>query len=133
MERSEALETLRREYQSDYQAEIRAARSLLNHGLQVVEGAEGSIKLNDKMSFVGLGMARKRFLDSMNNALKPILEAYSRELEREAASLGLTGKSEGGDLLMESLHEALRHLQQVDSHPAPRTHGNGHASHVAHD
>ena len=62
------------------------------------------------------------------------LEAYSRELEREAASLGLDGQVAGDAPLMESLHDVLRHLQraaepqQVGLPPNRAMGGGGHYS-----
>jgi hypothetical protein len=116
MERAEALATLRREYQNDYQKEIRAVRDMLAAGIRAMQGAEGAINLNDKQTFVSLGQARKRYLDALGPALKPVLEAYARELEREAASLGLDGQAGGDAPLMESLHDVLKHLQRAE-HP----------------
>ena len=113
MERTEALNTLRREYQADYQKEIRAARDMLATGVRLLQATEGSINFADKVSFVSLGQARKRFVDALVPAIKPGLEAYSRELEREAASLGLDGQVAGDAPLMESLHDVLRHLQRA--------------------
>jgi hypothetical protein len=118
MERTEALNTLRREYQSDYQKEIRAARDLLSTGVRLLQGSEGGINFNDKVTFVSLGQARKRFVDAIGPAIKPLLEAYARELEREAASLGLDGQATSDAPLMESLHDVLRHLQQRAPEPA---------------
>jgi hypothetical protein len=117
MERAEALATLRREYQNDYQKEIRAVRDMLAAGIRAMQGAEGAINLTDKQTFVSLGQARKRYLDALGPALKPVLEAYARELEREAASLGLDGQAGGDAPLMESLHDVLKHLQRAE-HPA---------------
>ncbi len=114
MERTEALATLRREYQTDYQKEIRAARDMLAAGIRAVNGTEGSINLADKQTFVSLGQARKRFVDALGPAIKPVLEAYARELEREAASLGLDGQVTGDAPLMESLHDVLKHLQRAE-------------------
>jgi len=115
MDRAEALSALRHEYQSDYQNEIQSARNLLARGVNLLECAEGQINVDDRQSFVALGQARKRFVDALGPALKPLLESYARELEREAASLGLDGQHKGEDPLMESLHEALRHLQRADT------------------
>lgn len=121
MDRAEALSALRHEYQSDYQNEIQSARNLLARGVTLLRTAEGLIDLEDRVSFVALGQARKRFVDALGPALKPLLESYARELEREAASLGLDGQHKGDDPLMESLHEALRHLQRADgSQQAPQ-------------
>lgn len=135
MERTEALNTLRREYQADYQKEIRAARDMLATGIRLLQGTEGSINFADKVSFVSLGQARKRFVDALGPAIKPVLEAYSRELEREAASLGLDGQVAGDAPLMESLHDVLRHLQraaepqqQAVGMPPSRAMGGGHYS-----
>jgi hypothetical protein len=114
MERTEALNTLRREYQSDYQKEIRAARDMLATGLRQMQGTEGSINLADKVTFVSLGQARKRFMEALGPAIKPLFETYARELEREAASLGLDGSATSDAPLMESLHDVLRHLQRAD-------------------
>jgi hypothetical protein len=111
MERTEALNTLRREYQSDYQKEIRATRDLLSTGVRLLQGSEGTVNFTDKVTFVSLGQARKRFVDAIGPAIKPLLEAYARELEREAASLGLDGQATSDAPLMESLHDVLRHLQ----------------------
>jgi hypothetical protein len=111
MERTEALNTLRREYQSDYQKEIRATRDLLSTGVRLLQGSEGTINFTDKVTFVSLGQARKRFVDAVGPAIKPLLEAYARELEREAATLGLDGQTTSDAPLMESLHDVLRHLQ----------------------
>ncbi|MGI9407432.1 MAG: hypothetical protein ACR2O4_13760, partial [Hyphomicrobiaceae bacterium] len=129
-DRAEALNALRLEYQSDYQNEIQAARNLLARGVNLLRSGDGQIDLEDRVSFVALGQARKRFLDALGPALKPLLESYARELEREAASLGLDGQHKGDDPLMESLHEALRHLQRADtsapqqqSQPAPAATG----------
>jgi hypothetical protein len=133
MERTEALNTLRREYQADYQKEIRAARDMLATGIRLLQGTEGSINFADKVSFVSLGQARKRFVDALGPAIKPVLEAYSRELEREAASLGLDGQVAGDAPLMESLHDVLRHLQRAAEPQQPavgmppsRAMGGGH-------
>ena len=120
MDRAEALSALRHEYQSDYQNEIQSARNLLARGVNLLRTTEGLIDLEDRVSFVALGQARKRFVDALGPALKPLLESYARELEREAASLGLDGQHKGDDPLMESLHEALRHLQRADGTPAPQ-------------
>ncbi len=127
MERTEALNTLRREYQSDYQKEIRATRDLLSTGARILQGSEGTINFNDKVTFVSLGQARKRFVDAVGPAIKPLLEAYARELEREAASLGLDGQSTSDAPLMESLHDVLRHLQHrgPETPYAPRQAVNG--------
>lgn len=122
MDRSEALNTLRREYQSDYQKEIKAARDLAAAGVRLVQGTEGGINLADKVTFVSLGQARKRFVDALGPAIKPVLETYARDLEREAASLGLDGQITGDQPLMESLHDVLRHLQMGDLHSS---HGGG--------
>lgn len=119
MDRAEALSALRHEYQSDYQNEIQSARNLLARGVNLLRTTEGLIDLEDRVSFVALGQARKRFVDALGPALKPLLESYARELEREAASLGLDGQHKGDDPLMESLHEALRHLQRADGSAAP--------------
>ncbi|MEL6289838.1 MAG: hypothetical protein AAFQ35_13795 [Pseudomonadota bacterium] len=115
MDRAEALNALRQEYQSDYQNEIQAARNLLARGVSLLQCADSAINVDDRQSFVALGQARKRFIDALGPALKPLLESYARELEREAASLGLDGQHKGEDPLMESLHEALRHLQRADA------------------
>ncbi len=115
MDRQEALSALRHEYQSDYQNEIQSARNLLARGVNLLECTDGQINVDDRQSFVALGQARKRFVDALGPALKPLLESYARELEREAASLGLDGQHKGEDPLMESLHEALRHLQRADT------------------
>jgi len=84
------------------------------------------------VSFVSLGQARKRFVDALVPAIKPVLEAYSRELEREAASLGLDGQVAGDAPLMESLHDVLRHLQRAAEPqvglPPSRAMGGGHYS-----
>ncbi|MEZ5774726.1 MAG: hypothetical protein R3D33_08505 [Hyphomicrobiaceae bacterium] len=115
MDRTEALNTLRREYQSDYQKEIRAARDMLSAGVRVLQASEVAINLNDKVTFVSLGAARKRFVDALGPAIKPVLEAYARELEREAASLGLDDHITGDAPLMESLHDVLKHLQRAEA------------------
>ncbi len=115
MDRAEALSALRHEYQSDYENEIQSARNLLARGASLLECSDGQINVDDRQSFVALGQARKRFVDALGPALKPLLESYARELEREAASLGLDGQHKGEDPLMESLHEALRHLQRADT------------------
>lgn len=121
MDRTEALSTLRREYQSDYQKEIRAARDMIAAGVRLLQGSEGGVNFSDKVTFVSLGQARKRFVDSLGPAIKPVLETYTRELEREAASLGLDGQITGDAPLMESLHDVLRHLQRAEApQPAPR-------------
>lgn len=128
MERTEALNTLRREYQSDYQKEIRAVRDMLAAGVRQLTGAEGGVNFADKVTFVSLGQARKRFVDALGPAIKPVLEAYARELEREAASLGLDGQITGDAPLMESLHDVLRHLQQRAEPTYPQSRpatGNG--------
>lgn len=114
MERTEALNTLRREYQSDYQKEIKATREMMSAGVRALQGNEGIVNLNDRVTFVSLGQARKRFVDALSSAVKPVLEAYARELEREAASLGLDGQITGDAPLMESLHDVLRHLQRAE-------------------
>lgn len=121
MDRTEALTALRHEYQSDYQNEIHAARNLLARGASLLSCPDGQIDLEDRVSFVALGQARKRFVDALGPALKPLLESYARELEREAASLGLDGQHKGEDPLMESLHEALRHLQRADTSTPQQT------------
>ncbi len=115
MDRAEALSALRHEYQSDYQNEILSARNLLARGASLLRCTDAQIDLEDRVSFVALGQARKRFVDALGPALKPLLESYARDLEREAASLGLDGQHSGEDPLMESLHEALRHLQRADT------------------
>lgn len=138
MDRAEALSALRHEYQSDYENEIQSARNLLARGASLLECSDGKINVDDRQSFVALGQARKRFVDALGPALKPLLESYARELEREAASLGLDGQHKGEDPLMESLHEALRHLQRADTSapqqqaqpaaapaPAPQTYQQG--------
>jgi hypothetical protein len=129
MERTEALNTLRREYQSDYQKEIRATRDLLSTGVRLMQGSEGTVNFTDKVTFVSLGQARKRFVDAIGPAIKPLLEAYARELEREAASLGLDGQATSDAPLMESLHDVLRHLQhrgaETPAYPPRAMVGNG--------
>lgn len=129
MERTEALNTLRREYQSDYQKEIRAARDMLTTGIRLLQGSEGGVNFADKVTFVSLGQARKRFVDAIGPVIKPVLEAYARELEREAASLGLDGQITGDAPLMESLHDVLRHLQRAEAQTQTQhgpAHGRGH-------
>ncbi len=117
MERSEALQALKREYQQDYQNEIRAARDLLASGIRGMRGPDGVINLDNRDSFVALGQARQRFVDQMERAVKPLLDNYARELEKEMSNLGLGGKASAGDPLMESLHDALRNLQQAQVEP----------------
>jgi len=117
MERSEALQALKREYQQDYQNEIRAARDLLASGIRGMRGPDGVINLDNRDSFVALGQARHRFVEQLERAVKPLLDNYARELEKEMSNLGLGGKSADGDPLMESLHDALRSLQQAQVGP----------------
>jgi len=119
MDRSEALQALKREYQLDYQNEVRAARDLLASGVRGMRGPDGVINLDNRESFVALGQARKKFVDQLERAVKPLLDNYARELEREAVGLGLDGKSDSSDPLMESLHDALRHLQASAAPAAP--------------
>ena len=114
MDRSEALNTLKREYQLDYQREIKATRELLSAGTRIMQSTETSLTLDDRVSFVSLGQARKRFVDALGPAIKPVLEAYARELEKESASLGLDGQATADAPLMESLHDVLRHLQRSE-------------------
>lgn len=126
MDRNEALNTLRREYQADYQKEIRAARDMVAAGVRLLQGSEGAVNFSDKVTFVSLGQARKRFVDALGPAIKPVLETYARELEREAATLGLDGQVTSDAPLMESLHDVLRHLQRAEVHqPAPRAASGG--------
>ena len=117
MDRSEALNTLKREYQLDYQREIKATRELLSAGTRIMQSTETSLTLDDRVSFVSLGQARKRFVDALGPAIKPVLEAYARELEKESASLGLDGQATADAPLMESLHDVLRHLQRSEQPP----------------
>ena len=112
MDRSEALNALRREYQADYQKEIRAARDMVSAGVRGLRGTETLLSFDDRDSFVALGHSRKKFTDALDRAIRPLLDAYARELEREAAQLGIGGKVDDDGPLMESLHDAMRHLQE---------------------
>ena len=81
MERTEALNTLRREYQADYQKEIRAARDMLATGVRLLQATEGSINFADKVSFVSLG------LDGQVAGDAPLMESLHdvlRHLQRAA-------------------------------------------------
>lgn len=118
MDRTQALRALKQEYQLDYQNEIRAARDLLASGIRGMRGPEGVLNLDNRESFVALGQARKKFVEQLERAVKPLLDNYARELEQEAANLGLDGQGKASDPLMESLHNALRNLQ-ASAQPAP--------------
>ena len=120
MDRLEALNTLRREYQADYQREIKAARELLTSGVKLLQSADNTLNVDDRVSFVSLGQARKRLVEALGPAVKPVLETYVRELEREAASLGLDGQAPADAPLMESLHDVLKHLQRSEQQPMMR-------------
>ncbi|MEL6748250.1 MAG: hypothetical protein AAFO79_10615 [Pseudomonadota bacterium] len=113
MDRSEALSALKQEYQQDYTNEIRSARDLLAGGIRGMRGPEGILNLDNRDSFVALGQSRKRFIEQLERAVKPILDNYAHELEKEMEALGLAGRRANADPLMESLHDALRHLQQA--------------------
>ena len=119
MDRSEALKALKMEYQQDYLNEIRAARDLLASGLRGMRGPEGVLNLDNQDSFVALGTSRKRFIEQLERAVKPILDNYAHELEKEMESLGLAGQKQSSDPLMESLHDALRSLQDAQSGTTP--------------
>ncbi len=127
MERSEALQALKREYQQDYHNEIRAARDLLASGIRGMRGPDGVINIDNRDSFVALGQARHRFVEQMERAVKPLLDNYARELEKEMSNLGLGGTASDGDPLMESLHDALRSLQQAQVGPGEQI-ANGQGS-----
>ncbi|MBI1384433.1 MAG: hypothetical protein GC150_05940 [Rhizobiales bacterium] len=118
MERSEALQALKREYQQDYINEIRACRDLLASGIRGMRGPEGVLNFDNRDSFVALGQSRKRFIEQLERAVKPILDNYAHELEKEMDTLGLGSQARAGDPLMESLHDALRHLQEAHTRPA---------------
>ncbi len=117
MDRSEALQALKKEYQQDYANEIRSARDLLAGGIRGMRGPEGVLNLDNRDSFVALGQSRKRFIEQLERAVKPILDNYAHELEKEMEALGLSGRRAESDPLMESLHDALRHLQQAHQVP----------------
>lgn len=120
MDRSEALKALKLEYQQDYLNEIRAARDLLASGIRGMRGPEGVLNMDNQDSFVALGMSRKRFVEQLERAVKPILDNYAHELEKEMETLGLAGQKAPADPLMESLHDALRSLQDAQAGaPAP--------------
>lgn len=126
MDRTEALRALKQEYQLDYENEVRAARDILASGVRGLRGPEGVINLDNKDSFVGLGQARKKFIEQLERAIKPLLDNYARELQQEASKLGLDSHNEGTDPLMESLHDALRHLQ-ASAHPERDEQAHPHA------
>ena len=117
MERSEALQALKGEYQQDYINEIRACRDLLASGIRGMRGPDGVLNLDNRDSFVTLGQSRKRFVEQLERAVKPILDNYAHELEKEMDTLGLGAGRSTSDPLMESLHDALRHLQEAHGKP----------------